>query len=258
VKLFSTAGQFDKVFGSGVVAYIASAQASFVGGDDSIRASGSDDQLKLYSTAGAYDKAFGAGLVANLANAQSSFVDGGDVIRASGAGDAVKLFATLGVADKVYGQNLTAYLVNAQASFVQGGDSIHLLNGQDDSLKLFATGANADTVYGSDSVISVIGSQATINGSDDQINMFGDDTVSLNGESHAFVYQPAIGESVVNGFDASDTIQFSAQDFASFSALQGNTQQVGANTVITLDANDTLTLTNVLATSLSAAQFKFA
>jgi len=33
--------------------------------------------------------------------------------------------------------------------------------------------------------------------------------------------------------------------------------QSGANTVITLDANDTVTLTGVTATSLTASEFKF-
>jgi hypothetical protein len=257
VRLFSTGGQFDKVFGSDLVAYVVNAQAKFVGADDSIRCSGVDDQLKLFSTGGQSDKVFGIGLTAYVISAQASFIDGGDVIHCSGSGDAVKLFATIGDFDKVFGTGVNGYLINAQASFIQGGDTIHLLNGQDDTLKLLATGANADSVYGSGSTIDMIGAQASITGSDDRINMFENDTVTLNGGSHAFVYQPAIGDDTITGFAASDTMQFSASDFANWPALQGHISQAGANTVIALDASDMVTLNNFTAASLTASQFKF-
>ena len=52
-------------------------------------------------------------------------------------------------------------------------------------------------------------------------------------------------------------MQFSASDFANFSALQSHTSQSGANTMIALDASDTVTLTNVTATNLAASQFHF-
>jgi T5SS/PEP-CTERM-associated repeat protein len=257
VKLFSTAGQFDRVFGSNIIAYVIDAQAKFIGGDESIRCSGTDDQLRLFSTGGQFDKVFGFNLDVYLVNAQANIIDGDDVVHASGSGDVVKLFATIGQYDKVFGPDVSGYLINAQASFIQGGDSIRLLNGADDSLKILATGGVADNVYGSSSTISVIGSQATINGSDDVIKMFENDAVTLNGGSDHFIYQAAIGDDAVSGFSASDTMQFSAQDFASWSALQGHISQAGANTLISLDANDAVTLNNVSAASLSAAQFKF-
>jgi hypothetical protein len=245
------------VFGSNIIAYVIDAQAKFIGGDESIRCSGTDDQLRLFSTGGQFDKVFGFNLDVYLVNAQANIIDGDDVVHASGSGDVVKLFATIGQYDKVFGPDVSGYLINAQASFIQGGDTIRLLNGADDSLKILATGGVADNVYGSNSTISVIGSQATINGSDDVIKMFENDAVTLNGGSDHFIYQAAIGDDAVNGFSASDTMQFSAQDFASWSALQGHISQAGANTLISLDANDAVTLNNVTAASLSAAQFKF-
>ena len=87
--------------------------------------------------------------------------------------------------------------------------------------------------------------------------MFDNDTVSLIGTSFRLLFQPGIGQDTINGFDASDTLQFSKQDFASFEALQGHMTQSGANTAISLGGHDVVTLTNVTATSLSAAQFRF-
>ena len=48
-------------------------------------------------------------------------------------------------------------------------------------------------------------------------------------------------------------------DWASFSALQssGDLTQVGANTVLRLDASDAITLTGVTASTLNAANFSF-
>ncbi len=79
-----------------------------------------------------------------------------------------------------------------------------------------------------------------------------------SGASDAFVFQPAIGEDTIHGFAATDSMTFSASDFANWAALQSHISQSGANTLITLDASDTVTLTGVTATSLTASQFHFA
>ena len=44
---------------------------------------------------------------------------------------------------------------------------------------------------------------------------------------------------------------------ADWSTLQSHITQQGADTLITLDADDVITLTNVQASSLTSAQFKF-
>jgi hypothetical protein len=66
------------------------------------------------------------------------------------------------------------------------------------------------------------------------------------------------GQSVIGGFSAtaSDVIELSAKDWPDFASLQPDITQSGNNTLITLDASDTITLTNVVASSLTAAQFK--
>ncbi len=66
-----------------------------------------------------------------------------------------------------------------------------------------------------------------------------------------------LGMSTINGFNSTDAMQLSKSDFANFQALQPHMSQSGANTLITLDASDQVTLTNVTASSLTASQFKF-
>ena len=65
------------------------------------------------------------------------------------------------------------------------------------------------------------------------------------------------GQDVVTGFNASDSIALSTNAFSNWSAMLAHTTQSGADTVITLDAGDTLTLKNVTASTLSASNFHF-
>ena len=54
-----------------------------------------------------------------------------------------------------------------------------------------------------------------------------------------------------------DTLQFNAMLFSNFTAAMNAASQSGANTVFTIDANDTVTLDNVTKTSLTASNFHF-
>ena len=67
------------------------------------------------------------------------------------------------------------------------------------------------------------------------------------------MFQPAIGVNTVGGFGSTEDHSL----FASWSALLNHTSQVGANTVIALDAADSVTLTNVAMSSLQQSQFHF-
>jgi hypothetical protein len=51
--------------------------------------------------------------------------------------------------------------------------------------------------------------------------------------------------------------KFSSPLFMNYAAAMADTKQVGANTVITYDANDAVTLTEVAASHLTASNFKF-
>jgi trimeric autotransporter adhesin len=82
------------------------------------------------------------------------------------------------------------------------------------------------------------------------------------GNSDTFDYHGLFGEETIDNFTAGsgsnhDTIQFAANDFGSFSAVRGAMSQVGPDTLIRLDASDSITLVGVAMSSLVAADFKF-
>ena len=54
-----------------------------------------------------------------------------------------------------------------------------------------------------------------------------------------------------------DTIQFAANDFGSFAAVQSAMSQVGSDVLIRLDATDSIVLNGVILSNLVAADFKF-
>ena len=121
----------------------------------------------------------------------------------------------------------------------------------------YLTAGARKRVEGSKGSVDLANAQASVTGNNDSIHLFGNNTVKQNGASDTFVFQRAIGEDIITGFASTDSMQFSAFDFANWSALLGHISQSGRNTVIALDAPDTVTLTNVTAASLVASQFHF-
>ena len=82
--------------------------------------------------------------------------------------------------------------------------------------------------------------------------------IAATNASDTFNFQQGFATTNINNFDPSnDVIQFNPVLFANYNAVIGSTKQVGANTVISYNANETITLTNVTATSLSPTNFKF-
>jgi Ca2+-binding RTX toxin-like protein len=74
-----------------------------------------------------------------------------------------------------------------------------------------------------------------------------------------FVFGPGFGKDTIGDFKKSegDRIQLDNDMFQNFAAVQSKMQQVGAHTVITLDAQNAITLENVTAASLQASDFLF-
>jgi hypothetical protein len=71
------------------------------------------------------------------------------------------------------------------------------------------------------------------------------------------VFGPGFGKDVITDFAHGDQIGF-VSVFANFAAVQAAMHQVGVDTVISLDANHTVTLTHVTAGSLHASDFLLA
>jgi len=67
------------------------------------------------------------------------------------------------------------------------------------------------------------------------------------------------GHDTITGFSTAsfDKIEFSTSQFSSFAAVMSDARQVGSNTVITVDAADSITLVGVTLSSLTASNFEF-
>jgi hypothetical protein len=141
---------------------------------------------------------------------------------------------------------------------IGGGDAIYFQGSTGNVASLYATNGNGDTVNGSNGTISLNSAQATATGNNNTVFFGGANAFTAGGASDLLVFQAAIGLNTINDFVSTDTIQFSASDFANWNALLPHIAQSGANTVITLDPSDKVTLTGVTATNLTSSEFKFA
>jgi hypothetical protein len=84
------------------------------------------------------------------------------------------------------------------------------------------------------------------------------DTLYANPGATTVVIGPGSGQDTILNFQTTqDTLQFSLSLFANYAAAMTSASQVGANTVFTIDANDSVTLQNVNMANLSAANFRF-
>ncbi len=259
-SLYNTAGNWDYINGSGGTVYLTNAQTSVAGGGDTINFLGSSgNAASLYNTAGNWDYINGSGGTVYLTNAQTSVAGGGDTVNFLGSsGNAASLYNTAGNWDYINGSGGTVYLTNAQTSVAGGGDTIDFLGSSGNAASLYNTAGTADTINGSNGSIYLTGAQASVTGNSNTLNFLGTgNTASVSGSSDAFVFQAAFGQDSINGFASSDTMQLAASDFANWSALLGHMTQSGSNTLITLDASDKITLTNVAMSSLQASQFHF-
>lgn len=82
------------------------------------------------------------------------------------------------------------------------------------------------------------------------------DTLTGSKYSDAFVFAPNFSENTITNFDTTkDQIQLPHTDFANFAAVLADAHQVGANTVITYDAHDVITLDHVALHNLHASNF---
>jgi len=74
-----------------------------------------------------------------------------------------------------------------------------------------------------------------------------------------FAIRPGSGVDSIYNFETSqDVLQFSSSLFANYAAAMSHASQVGANTVFSIDANNSLTLANIDRNTLAATNFRFA
>ncbi len=76
--------------------------------------------------------------------------------------------------------------------------------------------------------------------------------------SDTFSFTGLFGRGTIANFTSGpDVINLDHTEFADFAAVQAHAQQVGNDTVITFDANDTITLQNTMLSNLHASDFHF-
>jgi Ca2+-binding RTX toxin-like protein len=159
------------------------------------------------------------------------------------AGDTVSGQATS--TDTVYAAANFTLPTNVDTMFLEGNashgtgnsDAGNALYGNAGVASTLVAGSGADTLY----VTGIAG------------------TVMTGGAGHdTFAFPNVMGKDEVTNFGlAKDTLQFNMTLFSNFTAAMNAASQAGANTVFTIDANDTVTLDNVTKTSLTASNFHF-
>jgi Ca2+-binding RTX toxin-like protein len=165
-------------------------------------------------------------------------------------------FVVYNSADTVVGQSGSTDSVYAAANFtlptnvdtlILEGSNATLGTGNSDAFNaLFGNAGFAGTLVagsGTD-LLAVTGAAGT--------------TLTGGAGADTFVFPNAMGHDEVTNFStAKDTLQFNASLFANFAAVMADASQSGANTVFTIDANDSVTLDNVNKTSVTASNFHF-
>jgi hypothetical protein len=255
VSLSQTNGVAGTINGDGLTVGLNASQAVITGGAETIGAT-AGSTAGLTGTSGNWDGFYGSSDVIGLSGAQAVISGGANLVGAT-AGSSMSLIATAGQADAVFASDDLIFLNAAQASISGGGNTIYATAGS-----LFGmqdTAGHADVATASKDIVGMTNALAGIIGDNDVVGLSGTDTLGVQGASENFYFAPAIGLTTIAGFAMSDVIHLSAADWPNFAALQASgIKQSGADTLIALDAADTITLISVNASTLTAAQFAFA
>ncbi len=255
-SLYNTGGAWDLFKGSSCNVILTNAQAAIVGGGDTIVLD-NKSSISLSGTNGSWDGVTASGDQITLTAAQAAVTGKGNTIFAN-AGSTVSLAGTAGVFDAVYGSSEGVILSAAQAAILGGYNTINASAGS--TMSLYNTNGHGDVVNGSSDALYLTSAQAVLNGSADNVFLSGQSTLTLHGNFEALNFAAQIGIDVIGGFNATDVLHLSATDWTSFAALKasGGLFQSGADAIVKLDANNSITLLGVQASSLISGEFKFA
>jgi hypothetical protein len=161
--------------------------------------------------------------------------------------------------------------INAPITFNDGGDVLinsgtisgNIAMGVGDKLTNHTRINGEVTLDANDTLVNfgVINGDLILGGTDTVTNNGGSKVLGTIVESSQDLlgYAGHFGQQTIQGFNGSngDLLQFAANDFGSFLAVKNHAHQVGADTVIRLDAADSITLEGVAKSSLVKADFKF-
>ena len=129
-----------------------------------------------------------------------------------------------------------------------GGNDMLFGNGGNDQLLGGKGGDLLNGGAGNDVLDAGLGKDLLIGGT-------GNDQLTGGQGSDTFVFGPGFGHDVVTDFTHDDRIEFDGGVFQNAQQVLAASQQVGNNTVITVDANNSVTLQDVALQSLHAKDF---
>jgi len=177
-------------------------------------------------------------------NGNDTLTAGSDSIVAAGNGN-----------DKVtVGTDSAIVAGNGNDTLTAGADSTIIAGNGNDTITMGASdtavvGNGKDTFVLQPSGAVTLTAPASVS-----VNEDGSIALAINAGSTGFGF----GDDAIFGFNASkDKIQFSTSQFANFAAVMADAKQVGDDTIITGDGNDTIYLDDVQRSSLTASDFVF-
>jgi Ca2+-binding RTX toxin-like protein len=257
-RIIAEAASIENVIGTAFAdeLYGTAESNSLSGGASADRLEGRDGDDILIGGAGADILIGGAGVdTASYAGAATLTLD--RVTAANSTGDASGDTFT-GIERFLLTANADRFVGNSDNEFVSGGSGNDTLLG----------GAGSDTLNGdagNDSLDGGAGTDALSGGvGDDALSgASGDDTLSGGAGNDSLVFASGFGKDIVSDFAAGtgvgDVIEFQGLGtaFDTFAEILAVSAQIGANTVITIDVANTITLQNVARTTLVADDFRF-
>jgi VCBS repeat-containing protein len=130
------------------------------------------------------------------------------------------------------------YITGAAGSTIRGNANNAVLDGSAGQMTLTAGQSGMQWLVG--------GAGDTLNG-----NIFSKST-------DTFLFPPNFGNETINNFNPKvDVIDLPSSEFANFAAVQADLHASGTSTILTLDATDSITLTNLSALNLHSQNFHF-
>jgi hypothetical protein len=243
----------------------------FALGNINVFAPNFNDDIFLSNTDDGWDTIYGFSGGIGLTGAQANVIGGGNVVTLDSA-STVELYSTTFNWDQVLSSGATVALNGAQANVTGGGNSIILNTAYNalptgasqtlnSTLEIYGTDGQADSITADPgSVVALNSSQATVTGGSLTIDMLGaGNSLNLASSGEFISFAPGFGTAAIAGFADSDSIAFSASDFANWQALQAHMTQSGSDVLISSAvSSSTITLQEVSLANLSSTQFHFA
>jgi hypothetical protein len=242
--------------------------------DGTITGFGNDDLIDLNGIGTATSVSLGAGNVLTVSGASSGPItlqlDAGQgfdgfvfQVSTDGAGGTEVSLAKV-ISGGNGNSNLTGTAGNDVISGGNGNDSINSGDGNDslsggNGNDILVAGNGNDRLSGGngDDTLTVGNGNNVLDGGNGN-DIFhvgtGDNSLTGGNGGDTFIFSAGFGKDVITDFAHDDHMEFDGV-FANFQAMQAVMQQVGANTVIGLDAGQSVTLLGVSMSSLHASNF---